>query len=43
MTQHRITPACAGKSPTAIPMVKKAKDHPRVCGEKFLRYLYLPQ
>ena len=29
-----ITPACAGKSPTAVPQAECCRDHPRVCGEK---------
>ena len=31
-----ITPACAGKSPCQRPVNHSRKDHPRVCGEKFL-------
>ena len=29
----RITPAHAGKTPTILPIVPKAPDHPRTCGE----------
>ena len=38
-----ITPACAGKRSAGGSRHDAAQDHPRVCGEKFLRYLYLPQ
>ena len=31
-----ITPACAGKSYTAFVQKAVYRDHPRVCGEKFL-------
>ena len=31
----RITPAHAGKTPTILPIVPKAPDHPRTCGENF--------
>ncbi len=31
---HRITPACAGKSPSTGWKARWGKDHPRVCGEK---------
>ena len=34
MTQHRITPACAGKSFCVICICHNNQDHPRVCGEK---------
>ena len=30
----RITPAYAGKRPDTIAKLKKAGDHPRLCGEK---------
>ena len=30
----RITPACAGKSCTALSAHRRCRDHPRVCGEK---------
>ena len=30
----RITPACAGKSTSALKDFSGAEDHPRVCGEK---------
>ena len=30
----RITPAYAGKSPTAAMAQRPQRDHPRVCGEK---------
>ena len=32
-----ITPACAGKSPAAIPVHWPRRDHPRMCGEKLSR------
>ena len=31
-----ITPACAGKSIFCILHNFRTKDHPRVCGEKYL-------
>ena len=31
-----ITPACAGKSPSTRQSSAHGRDHPRVCGEKFL-------
>ena len=34
---YRITPACAGKSPIARARGSKLRDHPRVCGEKYLQ------
>ena len=34
---NRITPAYAGKSSEACKPVNSVKDHPRLCGEKFLR------
>ena len=33
---HRITPACAGKSPGKMELIKTNRDHPRVCGEKIM-------
>ena len=33
-TEHRITPACAGKRPRPRRWVRPPRDHPRVCGEK---------
>ena len=33
---HRITPACAGKSFLPLLQCFLLRDHPRVCGEKFL-------
>ena len=30
-----ITPACAGKSLFSMPTIGHARDHPRVCGEKY--------
>ena len=33
--QPGITPACAGKSTEPAFKVRKIRDHPRVCGEKF--------
>ena len=35
---RRITPACAGKSVTKIARPEVCKDHPRVCGEKPIRF-----
>ena len=32
-----ITPACAGKRVRGTPDSINDKDHPRVCGEKYLR------
>ena len=32
--QHRITPACAGKSFTGCRFAHVVEDHPRMCGEK---------
>ena len=32
-----ITPAYAGKSPASGPARRKKGDHPRVCGEKFVK------
>ena len=29
-----ITPAYAGKSPSALVLISLAEDHPRICGEK---------
>ena len=34
----RITPACAGKSPSWVKSPPKSRDHPRVCGEKHCYY-----
>ena len=31
-----ITPAYAGKSPSIVMFVPAVRDHPRLCGEKFL-------
>ena len=36
VTYYGITPACAGKSPTAASACPPVQDHPRVCGEKCL-------
>ena len=38
---NRITPAYAGKSHSLLPSITFSGDHPRVCGEKFIR-LTLP-
>ena len=38
---QRITPAHAGKSLLAAPRGCGGKDHPRACGEKWWRWLYL--
>ena len=35
--QNRITPACAGKSLTATRAARSTGDHPRMCGEKWLK------
>ena len=32
--ERRITPACAGRSKVFALILKRAEDHPRVCGEK---------
>ena len=32
--EHRITPACAGKSVILVDVLRPFRDHPRVCGEK---------
>ena len=36
-----ITPACAGKSCTKRLPMRQSKDHPRMCGEKFVATLRL--
>ena len=36
--KKRITPACAGKTRTAISVLPEKQDHPRVCGENFMPY-----
>ena len=36
----RITPACAGKSPSSVVLLLPVRDHPRVCGEKNLTLNY---
>ena len=33
---HRITPACAGKSGCRVALKNGYKDHPRMCGEKHM-------
>ena len=38
---YRITPACAGKSLTAKQKGILRRDHPRMCGEKSVAYLFL--
>ena len=40
-TESRITPACAGKRLYHSPSSIRARDHPRMCGEK-CAYLYAP-
>ena len=35
----RITPACAGKRRSSTSGLRHHRDHPRVCGEKFLKNL----
>ena len=37
---HRITPACAGKSEKGLIQIEYLEDHPRVCGEKPLFPLF---
>ena len=37
----RITPAYAGKSFTYAETLPIAKDHPRLCGEKFRSFSFL--
>ena len=39
MNLSGITPACAGKSVCVECVAPERKDHPRVCGEKLLRFL----
>ena len=41
LTENRegITPACAGKSVSDRWLIARAKDHPRVCGEKLRMFL----
>ena len=34
LVSSRITPACAGKRPSASVLKNMFEDHPRVCGEK---------
>ena len=36
---RRITPACAGKSRWLCKAASQAEDHPRVCGEKTMRFI----
>ena len=35
----RITPAYAGKSARPMPSYRQHRDHPRVCGEKFISFV----
>ena len=35
-----ITPACAGRRRTFFRYFVNSKDHPRVCGEKYLNYVF---
>ena len=35
--RRRITPACAGKRGMRYKAMRSYRDHPRVCGEKYLR------
>ena len=35
-----ITPAYAGKRDKALDGVRRARDHPRLCGEKGYRYTF---
>ena len=39
----RITPACAGKRHFVSSHLHAARDHPRVCGEKNLKYTKIPE
>ena len=38
-----ITPACAGKSQSSALYVPPFKDHPRVCGEKYISLVMIRQ
>ena len=38
----RITPACAGKSPSTASVKAQSEDHPRVCGEKVKLFRRFP-
>ena len=38
---RRITPACAGKSAMLYFLPLLLRDHPRVCGEKVPKYLFI--
>ena len=33
----RITPAYAGKRPVVAAVLNRVRDHPRLCGEKFVK------
>ena len=33
--EHRITPACAGRTDTELTFQEICEDHPRVCGKNF--------
>ena len=37
IADRRITPACAGKRQRLTPRPTRPRDHPRVCGEKWVR------
>ena len=37
MYSNRITPAYAGKSPAGQSKCRSTQDHPRLCGEKFIK------
>ena len=41
--KFRITPACAGKSKSGTTWTCSATDHPRVCGEKSTRRIFLKE
>ena len=36
--ENRITPAYAGKSCSTMHTIHRKEDHPRLCGEKVLRF-----
>ena len=36
---HRITPACAGKTPMIKAIIATSRDYPRVCGENLVEQL----
>ena len=40
-SERRITPACAGKRNSPLSSLNTARDHPRMCGEKFICGIWL--